>query len=162
MKSLFKISEEATQLASALIEGELTLEMEKALTINQNELQEKSINYGYAIKSLESDVDVIDSEIKRLQDLKKTRENAVQRMKDSMIQAMQVYNIEKVESPTLKISLRNNPVSVHLLNEYQIPDDFKKEKVTISIDKVAIKKAIEAGEQVPGATLIRSKKISIK
>ncbi len=38
---------------NALEEGELTPEMELALHINQSELQEKAINYAYAIKSIE-------------------------------------------------------------------------------------------------------------
>lgn len=162
MKSIYQLTVEAQELASILSEGEITEEIENVLIINQNELQTKAINYAYVIKSFEDDTQAINEEIKRLQGLKKNREGAIQRMKDAMIQAMDVYGLEKVESPTLKISLRNNPVSVQLVNEYQIPDQFKKEKVTVSIDKTAIKKAIESGEEVPGATLERSKGISIK
>jgi hypothetical protein len=51
-KSLFNISKEAIELASLLEEGEYTPEIEQALAINQNELQEKAINYGYVVKSL--------------------------------------------------------------------------------------------------------------
>jgi hypothetical protein len=65
-KSLYNITKEALELASALEEGELTPELETALAINQNELQEKAINYGYAIKSLEEDVTTITEEIRRL------------------------------------------------------------------------------------------------
>lgn len=53
MKSLFNITAEARELASALIEGELSSEIELALVINQTELQEKAINYGFVIKGIE-------------------------------------------------------------------------------------------------------------
>jgi hypothetical protein len=162
MKTLFNITTEAKQIASALIEGELSTEIELALAINQNELQEKAINYGYAIKSIESDIMSIDLEIDRLKSLKTSRVNAIDRMKATVLEAMNIYGIEKVSSPTLNLSIRNNPESVTLVNEYQVPEIFRKEKVTVSIDKVAIKNALKNGEEVPGATLTRSQSLSIK
>ena len=162
MKSLYQISAEAMNLASALIEGELTSEMENQLVINQKELQEKAINYGFAIKSIEADINIIDDEIKRLQSLKISRNNAIDRMKSSILEAMQIYGIEKVSSATLNLSIRNNPESVELVNEYQIHEIYRKERVTISIDKIAIKKAIQSGEEVPGAVLKRTESLQIK
>ena len=136
MNTLFKITEQARELSQALIECELAPEMESALIINQNELQEKSINYAYAIRSIEYDLEAIDSEIKRLQALKTSRTNAIERMKSAVLDAMDIYGIDKIETPTMKLSVRLNPPSVELINEYQIPDIFKKEKVTVSIDKI--------------------------
>jgi hypothetical protein len=162
MKSLFQISTEARELASALIEGELSSEIELALCINQNELQDKAINYGYAIRSIESDVSIIEDEIKRLQALKTSRINAIDRMKATVLEAMNIYGIEKVTSPTLNLSVRLNPESVDLVNEYQIPDCYKKEKVTISIDKVMIKEDLKSGLEVPGAVLKRTQRLEIK
>jgi hypothetical protein len=161
-KSLFQISTEARELASALIEGELSPEMESALVINQNELQEKAINYGYAIRSIEYDVEAIDSEIKRLQALKSSRTNAIDRMKSAVLEAMEIYGIEKVTSPTLNLAVRLNPESVDLVNEYQIPDYYKKEKVTVTIDKALIKEDLKSGLEVPGAVLKRGKRLEIK
>jgi hypothetical protein len=162
MKSLFQISTEARNLASALIEGELSSEMETALCINQNELQDKAINYGYVIKSIESDISVIDSEIERLKTLKTSRTNAIDRMKATVLEAMNIYGIEKVTSPTLNLSVRLNPESVDLVNEYQIPDCYKKEKVTVTIDKTMIKEDLKSGLEVPGAVLKRGQRLEIK
>ena len=162
MNTLFKITEQARELSQALIEGELTPEMESALIINQNELQEKSINYAYAIRSIEYDLEAIDSEIKRLQALKTSRTNAIERMKSAVLDAMGIYGIDKIETPTMKISVRLNNPAVELVNEYQIPDIFKKEKVTVSIDKTAIKEAIESGLEVQGAVLNRKKRLEIR
>ena len=162
MKTLFNITTEARKIASALIEGELSTEIELALAINQNELQEKAINYGYAIKSIESDITAIETEIDRLKGLKTNRVNAIDRMKATVLDAMNIYGIEKVSSPTLNLSIRNNPEAITLVNEYQVPEIFRKEKVTVSIDKTAIKNALKNGEEVPGATLTRSQSLSIK
>lgn len=162
MKSLFNITSEARELASALIEGELNEELENALVINQNELQEKSINYAWAIKSIESDIDTIDAEIERLKALKSSRTNAIERMKSAVLEALTIYGIEKVTSPTLNLSVRINPESVDIVSEYQVPDIYRKEKVTVSIDKTAIKEAIKSGLEVPGAVLDRKKRLEIK
>jgi hypothetical protein len=132
------------------------------LIINQTELQTKAINYGYVIKSFESDIDTIDSEIKRLQGLKKVRDNAITRMKSALLEAMQVYGIEKVASPTLTLSIRNNPESVEVLNEIQVDRRYWNEKVIWSLDKVAVKKAIQSGEAVEGCVLMRTQSIQIK
>jgi len=162
MSSIYQLTREAQGLASLLSEGEITPELETSLIINQTELQTKAINYGYVIKSFESDIDTIDSEIKRLQGLKKVRDNAITRMKSALLEAMQVYGIEKVESPTLTLSIRNNQPSVEVLNEIQIDRKFWNEKIVCTLDKVAVKNAIQNGELVEGAVLIRNQSIQIK
>jgi len=160
-KSLFNISKEAIELASLLEEGEYTPEIEQALAINQNELQEKAINYGYVVKSLESDVSTIDEEIKRLRSLKEAKTNAIDRMKSSVLNAMQIYGLKKIESPTLNVSIRESEsVEVHSLE--QLPDTFKTTKVTVSADKVSIKKAIKDGVNIEGAVIVTNSNLQIK
>ena len=162
MSSIYQLTREAQELASLLSEGEITTEVETALIINQTELQTKAINYSYVIKSFESDIDTIDSEIKRLQGLKKVRDNAITRMKSALLEAMQVYGIENVTSPTLTLSIRNNLESVEVLNEIQVDRKYWNEKVVWSLDKAAVKKAIQSGESVEGCVLIRTQSIQIK
>jgi hypothetical protein len=161
MKSLYQISREAMEIASQLEEGELTPEMETALAINQNELQEKAINYGYAIKSMEDDVTAINEEIKRLQAIKTAKSNAIDRMKEAVSNAMQVYGIEKVTSPTLNLSFRKSEVvEVELVEA--LSNDFKIVKTTVTADKVAIKQAIKQGENITGARIVQKFNLQIK
>jgi len=163
MKSLFEISKEAMNLASILEDGEFTPEMETALAINQDELQKKALDYAYVIKSFESDVDAIDNEVKRLQAMKTAKNNALNRMKETISHAMQIYGIEKVESPTLKLSFRKSyPVEIQFPE--MIDAKFKRIKITETetIDKIAIKKAIDSGETVEGAIIKESFNLQIK
>jgi hypothetical protein len=162
MSSIYQLTREAQELASLLSEGEITPELETSLIINQTELQTKAINYSYVIKSFEADIDTIDSEIKRLQGLKKVRDNGITRMKSALLEAMQVYGIDKVASPTLTLSIRNNPESIEILNEVQIDRKYWNEKIVWSLDKAAVKKAIQSGESVEGCVLIRTQSIQIK
>jgi hypothetical protein len=160
-KSLYQISREASEIASQLEEGELTPELETALSITQNELQEKAINYAYAIKSIEDDVTAINEEIKRLQAIKTAKTNAIERMKEAVSNAMMAFGIEKVSSPTLNLSFRRSE-SVEVDSMEQLPDYFKTEKVTISADKIRIKQAIKDGQSVSGARIIENFNLQIK
>jgi hypothetical protein len=160
-KSLYNITAEALELVSALEEGELTPELETVLIINQNELQEKAINYGYAIKSMEDDVTAIAEEIKRLQAIKTAKNNAVDRMKESISNAMRLYGIEKISSPTLNLSFRKSEtVEVDLVEA--LSDDFKIVKTTVTADKIAIKQAIKQGENITGAWIKENFNLQIK
>lgn len=160
-KSLFNISKEAIELASLLEEGEFTTEIEQALAINQNELQEKAISYGYVVKSLEADVTTIDEEMKRLKAIKESKTNAIERMKSSVLNAMQIYGLKKIESPTLNVSIRESE-AVEVVSLEQLPDSFKTTKVTVSADKVRIKKAIKEGENIQGAVIVTNQNLQIK
>jgi hypothetical protein len=160
-KSLYTISREAIEIASQLEEGELTPDMETALSINQNELQEKAINYAYCIKSMEDDVTAINEEIKRLQSIKTAKSNAAERMKESISNAMEIYGIDKVTSPTLNLSFRKSEsVEVDLVEA--LSNDFKIIKTTVTADKVAIKQAIKQGENITGARIVEKFNLQIK
>jgi hypothetical protein len=161
-KSLYHISTEAMDIVSALeeTEGELNPNIESALRINQNELQEKAINYAYAIKTVSNDVDAISEEIKRLQALKKAKENVVQRLKDTVVNAMQIYGIEKVETPTLKLSIRRSEAVE--VDENFHEDIYMVKKVTYTPDKTRLKEAIKRGENIEGARIIENYNLQIK
>jgi len=163
MKNLYEIEKEYIMLADQIIDagGEVTEELGLALSINQDELQAKGRGYGFVIKTLESDIDIIDAEIKRLQSFKSSRNKAIERLKGSLSDAMQLFDIDKIETPTLKISFRKSE-SVYIEN----PDLLDKNYVTVvrteSPNKVAIKDAIKRGETVIGAVIINNLNLQIK
>lgn len=160
-KSLYQITREAAEIASQLEEGELTPELENALVISQTELQEKAINYAYAIKGVEDDVTAINEEIKRLQAMKASKQTAIDRMKEAITTAMQINGIEKVTSPTLNLSFRRSE-SVEVDQIETISEKYRITKTTVSPDKTAIKKAIKAGETIEGARIIENYNLQIK
>lgn len=160
-KSLYEISEEAIELASALEEGELTDELEERLIINQNELQTKAVNYGFVIKDSKHTISAIDDEIKRLQGLKKVEENKQDRLIQAISDAMNLYGFEKVETPVIKLSFRSSE-SVEVISMDQLPSKYKTTKTTTSPDKKSIKDAIKEGEEVPGAVLNKNSNLQIK
>ena len=161
--NIYQISNEYLELSQKLIEseGELTPELELELSINSEQLEQKGRGYGYVIKQFEDEELILKSEIERLTKMLKSRTTAKERIKTTLLNAMQLFSIEKIETPTLKISLRKS-TSVDIPDVDLLDSWFKVEKVTISADKKEIKKAIEEGKNVIGATLVTKNNLQIK
>ena len=163
MKNLYEIEKEYIMLADQIIDagGEVTEELGLALSINQDELQAKGRGYGFVIKTLESDIDIIDAEIKRLQSFKSSRNKAIERLKGSLSDAMQLFDIDKIETPTLKISFRKSE-SVFIENPELLDKNYVTVVRTESPNKVAIKDAIKRGETVVGAVIVSNLNLQVK
>lgn len=165
--SLYNIQEEYQRLADFLLStgGEVTEEIEQALAINKEQLQNKAVNYGFVIKQMEAENDIIDSEVARLQENKKRRLKAIERLEKNLVGAMQQFGETKLEQPgLLTLSLRKS-VTCEIDDEKAIPPQFIKIKVpepVKSVDKKAITDAIKAGETVPGARLQEHQNLQIK
>ena len=159
--NLYQITQEAQYLAALLETEELTPELEAELHINQFQLQEKASNYAKVIANYQSESDAIDAEIKRLKTMKESRDKKVTWLTESLKKAMLVSGIEKIESPLFKISLRRSE-AVEVEIPEALPVDWQVKKVTITADKVAIKKAIKEGYSITGARLVENFNLSIK
>lgn len=129
------------------LQGELTPELEAKLEITATQLNGKSVAYLEIIKTKEGFNDLIDSEIKRLQAMKKVNDNLINRLKDNLLHAVKVFG--SFEVGTHKFGTRKSS-SVEVEDINSLPKEYKTIKVTESADKVAIKKAIESGIQIKG------------
>jgi len=161
MSNIWNIKHGLKNLVEEMEEHGLSPELELAINIKQEELHDKGISYAVVVKGLEYDVSSIEDEIKRLQALKNAKAKVIDRLKETVLEAMQEFNIEKIETPLMKLSIRRSE-SIEIGLEELIPDNFKKERVSVSIDKVAIKKAIKDGELVPGAVIKENFSLQLK
>lgn len=164
-QSLYNIEAEYLQLSEQLIEngGEATPELEQALAMNKENLETKSTNYGFVIRKLEGECAIIDAEMERLEKIKSSREKAVKRLKNNIVQAMEIFQVETIKTPILNLSIRTSE-AVEIEDSALIHQQYKKTKTVTetSIDKVAIKEAIKSGKIVPGAILRTNKNLQIK
>ena len=141
--------------------GELTDDLQQMLEITQSELNHKATGYAQVIRAMEYDNDIVDAEIKRLQEIKRVRKNAVERLKNALSGAMQQFDMDVIETPISKISFRSSQ-SVEIWDETLVPKEYKQQVISTKVDKLAIKKAIKNGESVTGATVVNNKNIQIK
>ena len=161
-KSLYIIKEEYLDLISQIeqAEGELTPDLESALTINKAELEVKSIAYVEVIKQRESFNARIDEEIKRLQAIKKSNDNLILRLKNNLLNAVNMFG--NFEAGFLKLSTRKSKSVEVNIDTNDLPKEFKSIKVTEAPDKTAIKKAIESGQEVEGCRIVENINLAIK
>lgn len=134
--------------------GELTPELEEALTETSTSLIVKTDGYGALIRKFDSAAASIDAEIKRLQALKKTASNATERLKDRLKYSMQTNGLSKLEGSLTKISLRRSERVVvdeeSILAPYYFTIDVIRETLPsyvklgdLKIDKTVIKDMIK-------------------
>jgi hypothetical protein len=57
------------------------------------------------------------------------------------------------------MKVRKNPPSVVVDDVTKIDSKYTRQKIQIDVDKIAIKKAIQAGENVPGCRLEQTEKL---
>ena len=161
MISLYKINENMLSLLSVIEanEGELTDEVLEQLEINNEELQTKSESYLAVIKNREALNTQIDDELKRLQAMKKANNNLVLRLKNSLLNAVNIFG--EFETGLVKFGIRKSTTVevTGIVND--LPKEYKTVKVTEQPNKAEIKKSLQRGEQIEGCALVTNYNLKI-
>ena len=89
-KSLYEISDELQQIIDYIEDngGEINEEIEEALNISQEELEEKVDAYCNLIAMTNSDIECCKNEKKRINDLQNTRKNLVEKLRSKLLDAV--------------------------------------------------------------------------
>lgn len=117
---------------------------------------------AYYINHEESDIDFIKNRIKELQQKVKAKENSISWIRNSIKTYMEIKNISQIDGETYKFKLGKPIPSVEIVSPDLIPDKYKRTTITTDYPKIAIKEAIESGEEIEGAILIYNKRLTIK
>ena len=149
------IDEETGEIKECEALESLTKEVEQDLTTKTGRI----IQYFMAV---DSQVEAIDKEIKRLQARKKLLEKRNSSFKDFLKFTLERLEVKKIETTLGVISIKNNPASVVILDESKIPQEYKTTKYIEEISKTQISKDLKAGIKVPGAALKKTTSLNIK
>lgn len=97
MSNIFEIEKDLLELYNELEEngGEVTSELEKKLTITQDEFKRKVYGYTNVIKSLQSDLSSIKEEQARLKVLYEKKEKIINKLKETIIYAIDAFGDTK-------------------------------------------------------------------
>lgn len=163
--TLHELTEEFQQLL-ALAEDPETDEQILADTMEgiEGELEDKAQNYAIIIQELQSEAYKVKAEIDRLQLRKKSLENNIQRMKDSLEKAMRATDKLKFKTELYSFSIRKNPPSVVLADNFDI-NEVDAEYIKFAdpeLDKTKVKEALKAGTELGWARLESKESLSIK
>ena len=160
-QSLYNITAEHRYLCAMLEEsgGELTPEIEEALAINEEQLAVKAEAYAEMVNKYSNLAAIAKARKEQMAAAQAAAEKIAQRLKDRLCDAMVEFDTPKIESGFYRLSLRSTK-SVVVDDEAVLPNAYRIVKTTV--DKAAIKAAIESGEEVRGAHLQMNKSLIIK
>lgn len=165
MTALYNIAAEYREAAEKLSDLDLD-EQTIADTLEgmSGELEVKATNVAFFARNLESIAASIKEAEAGMAARRKALENRAARMRDYLLNCMQLAGVQKIEGPYFKLAQRENPPAVIIDEPGLIPAEFMRQPdpPPPAPDKTAIKEALKAGAEVPGAHLARGVRLEIK
>lgn len=155
---------EITNAFPALMENEEMTEedknkVKKELTLL---LQQKSQNIiGYA-RNIELTIEAMKNEEKRISEKRKMLENRVIKFKEYVKECMEKNGITKIETGLGNLTIAKNPISVEIVNEEEIPSEYKTEIVAVKVDKTKIKNNFKETGEIPNGVNIVTNNTSLR
>lgn len=116
MANIYQIKQELLTIFDEIEEngGEFTPELEEQLAITQDSFKDKVKDYTNVIKTLQNDIVDIKAEKTRLNDLQKSKEKTIDRLKTILVEAIEMFGDTSktggkfVDYGTGKVSVRNS------------------------------------------------------
>ena len=159
MATLYELNDMYRNIQFLIESGEYTEEELKfALDSVNGEIAEKLEGYAMVVKNIESDIEGLKAEERRLADRRKSLENGVKRMKEAMQDTLLLTGEKRIKTQKFTISLRKSS-SVEIENEDLIPEEFV--KITKTISKSELAKRLKETE-IPGAKLVEKESLQIR
>lgn len=137
-------------------------ETQLAIYLEQLQLDRKTKidNIAVYVKNLEAEAVAIRAEEKKLKERREAKERKAERLKNYIKTSMMLQGETKFESARVSMALRNSKAVV--VDESKLESVYFINKIVQSVDKKAIKAALEAGILVEGAMLEERKNLQIK
>lgn len=166
--TLFQIAAEFRQTTDILMDtGVDEQTLTDTLEGERWPLELKAQNYGFVIRNLQATA----ASIKEAEEQMKARRQAIEKRAAALIEflktGMEIARVQKLETPYFALTIKKNPPSVEVWDERQVPAEFMRAPAPPpppepTPDKAAIKEAIKAGKEVPGALLAQGTRLEIK
>jgi hypothetical protein len=130
-------------------------------------LELKAQNYGFVIRNLQATAASIKDAEKQMADRRKSIEKRADALTEWLKTGLEIARVTKLDCPHFALTIKKNPPSVDVWDEKQIPAQYMRTPEPppppASVpDKAAIKDAIKAGVEVPGAQVVQGTRLEIK
>lgn len=123
--------------------------------------KDKIANTGRYIRECTVLLDAMKQAKQNIDARMKTLQKRLDYLTGLSLDGMEALGVKKIEEPDIRISTRKS-VGTVIEDEEAIPSKFVTIVQTQKINKTEIKKAIQAGEDVPGAYLVENINLAIK
>lgn len=161
MATLYALTGDLLQIQQMIEDG---MDLGDTLESVELEIADKLEGYAMIIKNIQSDIDGLKAEEKRLSERRRSLENSVKRMKEAMSSTLELVEDDdkgKKRVKTDKFSfnfIERASAIVEDVNE--LPINFV--KTEIKADSKALTEYLKSGNEVKGATLKVNKSLSIR
>lgn len=163
--SLYVLADEYKQAAAQLADLDMPDEVvADTLESLQFPIEQKATNVAMFVRNLEATAEAIKAAEVEIAKRRKALESRAANVREYLKVNMLRTGITKIECPLFKISVRDNPASVRVIDESVIPSQFMRQPdpPPPSPDKKAIGEALKSGDDVPGCVLERGNRLEIK
>lgn len=163
--TLYQIADQYLQDMQLLLERDLDDQtFSDTLESLSGELEVKATNVAMFVRNLEASAEAIKHAEKQMYERRESIEAKADRIRAYLLENMQRTGIKKIECPHFAITVKNNPESLIVEPDAEIPAEYyyQPEPPPPVLDKVALKKDLQLGSEVPGCRLERKQRIEIK
>lgn len=160
MSNLYTLSAEYQKI---LDKDEYSLEDIQSLDELTISLEDKAIAIASYILNEQAQLNAISEAILNMKERSFKIENKIENLTEYIRLNLEKCHIEEVSKcPYFLIKIKTNPPSIFVEDESKIPTEYFKSKTTLSLDKVLIKKKLEEGIAITGASIIQRTRLEIK
>lgn len=133
------------------------------------EFHKRAAETALYIKQIRAEAKMIENEIDVLTERMKSRIARADGLTKYLMDAMAAMSLDKIEDPRVKLTIRTNPESVQLADKEEFlrwaqmsgrTELLKYAAPTVSL--TAVKEAVKSGEDLPGASVVRTKRLEVK
>lgn len=126
------------------------------------EFEQKAVAVAAFARQMEAEAEAIKQAEEKMAKRRKALEGRARWLKDYVKVGMEVIGTKKVSSPWFVLSIQKNPPAVDVFDPAAIPAEFQEVITEIKINRTAIKDAIGAGREIPGARITNGTRLSIR
>jgi hypothetical protein len=158
--SIYNIDSAFQGIVNMHANGDLTDEQFKeALVALEENKVEKCGNAICYLNMLKHGIEDMKAEEKRIATMRKALESRAKNLESAFAYVLNNMGDKEVITRYGVMKVRKNPPSVVIDDLSKVPTKFQHQKIEVTIDKTAIKKAIQSGEKVAGCRIEQGEKL---
>lgn len=150
MTSLYEIANDFAKLTDSDMDPEMIADTLEGI---EWELEGKVENCLAVIKNELAYAESLKAESKKLAERAKSSELRADRIKEYIAASLETAGKKSMKAGVHQVTVRSPSKSVEITDSGAIPAEFVEYETNIKPDKLAIKKQLEAGIEVPGAQI---------
>lgn len=165
MAHLYEIARNKVELERLMEYGDLDPQaIIDTLEAVDGELQEKAVNVAKVARNIDAAAAAVRQAGKDMLDRAARMEKRAESIRQYLLMNMLFSGITKIECPQFVIAVKHNPPAVVIDDEKFIPAEYltQPEPPAPRPDKMKIRDALKAGEDVPGCRLVASDRVEIR